>query len=256
MRALLVFFAITFAVTWTSWYATGGVDSARDLVLVYLGIFAPGIVALLMTPAADRKRLLGRLFAWRADWRLYAFAIGFMIAIKLAVAVIHRIAFDAWPRFGDTPVLLMFASTIVSTVLLGQAGEELGWRGYALPRLAAHLGFPLAGLLLGVIWALWHLPLFFIAGTTTTGQSFPLYTLQVTALSVAIAWLYVKSGGSLLLTMLMHAAVNNTKDVVPSMVAGATDAFALSSSAVAWLTVGLLWICAASLSTHHVSSRA
>ena len=84
-----------------------------------------------------------------------------------------------------------------------------------------------------------------VSGTTTTGQSFPLYTLQVTAMSVAIAWLYVKSGGSLLLTMLMHAAVNNTKDIVPSMVAGAADAFALSTSTVAWLTVGMLWICAA-----------
>jgi membrane protease YdiL (CAAX protease family) len=125
-----------------------------------------------------------------------------------------------------------------------QAGEEIGWRGYALPRLAARLGLGRASVLLGVIWASWHLPLFFIAGTDTTGQSFPLYLLQVTGLSVAIGWLYGHTGGSLLLVMLMHSAVNNTKDIVPSAVPGATDAWALSPSLVAWLTVTLLWLCA------------
>ena len=60
-----------------------------------------------------------------------------------------------------------------------------------------------------------------------------------------MAWLYWRTGGSLLLVMLLHAAVNNTKDIVPSAVPGATNPFALSTSLVAWLTVALLWICAA-----------
>ena len=66
--------------------------------------------------------------------------------------------------------------------------------------------------------------------------------LQVTAISVAIAWLYARTGGSLLLPMLMHAAVNNSKDIVPSATPGATNTFGLSASLVAWLTVALLWI--------------
>jgi hypothetical protein len=69
--------------------------------------------------------------------------------------------------------------------------------------------------------------------------------LQVTALSVAMAWLYAHTDGSLLLVMLMHAAGNNSKDIVPSAVPGATNTFGLSASPVAWLTVTLLWICAA-----------
>lgn len=60
-----------------------------------------------------------------------------------------------------------------------------------------------------------------------------------------MAWLYWRTEGSLLLVMLMHAAVNNTKDIVPSAVAGATNPFALSTSLAAWLTVALLWIGAA-----------
>jgi membrane protease YdiL (CAAX protease family) len=91
------------------------------------------------------------------------------------------------------------------------------------------------------------LPLFFNpAGGDTYGQSFPLYLLQVTAVSVAMAWLYWRTGGSLLLVMLFHAAVNNTKDIVPSAVPGATNPVSLNASLVGWLTVALLWICAAS----------
>jgi membrane protease YdiL (CAAX protease family) len=97
---------------------------------------------------------------------------------------------------------------------------------------------------LGVLWAGWHLPLFFVPGADTFGQSFPVYLLQVTALSVAMAWLYANTRGSLLPVMLMHAAVNNTKDIVPSAELHATNPWALSHSAVAWLTVTGLWLCA------------
>jgi hypothetical protein len=62
---------------------------------------------------------------------------------------------------------------------------------------------------------------------------------------VAMGWLYLHTKGSLLLAMLMHSAVNQSKDLVPSAVTGATDPFALSGSLVAWLTVAFLWICAA-----------
>ena len=71
-----------------------------------------------------------------------------------------------------------------------------------------------------------------------------MFLLQVTALSVAMAWLYGHTHGSLLLVMLMHSAVNQTKDIVPSAVPGATNPLAPSGSPVAWLTLALLWICA------------
>ena len=88
------------------------------------------------------------------------------------------------------------------------------------------------------------MPFFFIPAGDIYGQSFPLYLLQVTAVSVAMAWLYWRTGGSLLLVMLFHAAVNNTKDIVPSAVPGATNSLSFNASLVGWLTVALLWICA------------
>ena len=243
-----LFFLLTLALTWASWLAAMSLPALR-LPLLYLGIFAPAIVALSLTARSDGRAgvaaLLRRLFEWRVGARWYLFAFGYIAAIKLTVAVIHRLGTGAWPRFGDEPWPLMIGATIFSVVAGGQTGEEIGWRGYALPRLAARFGFGGASVILGVIWACWHLPLFFFPGSDIKGQSFPLYLLQVTAMSVAIAWLYVHAKGSLLLTMLMHAAVNNTKDIVPSAVPGATDPWALSTSLVAWLTVALLWLCAA-----------
>jgi membrane protease YdiL (CAAX protease family) len=240
------FFATTFAITWSCWYASTAITTPwlRGAVFL-LGVFTPGLVALVFSGRAGALAILARLFQWQTGLRWYVLALGYIFTIKLVVALLYRVFTGTWPRFGDESIVIMFAATILSTVVLGQAGEEIGWRGFALPRMAERLGIGGASVLLGMIWACWHLPLFFIAGTTTTGQSFPLYFLQVTAMSVALAWLYERTGGSLLLTMLMHAAVNNTKDIVPSAVPGATDPFALSTSPVAWMTVALLRICAA-----------
>ncbi len=215
--------------------------------LYLLGVFAPSLVALALTARTDGRAgtlaLLRRTVKWSVGARWYVFAIGYMAAIKLAVALLLRIATGAWPAFGQEPLYIMAIAIPFSTPV--QAGEEIGWRGYALPRLSARLGLSGASVALGVIWACWHLPFFFISGTDKSGQSFPVYLLGVTGLSVAMAWLYWRTNGSLLLTMLMHAAVNNTKDIVPSAVSGATNAFSLSSSRVAWLSVAILWICAA-----------
>jgi membrane protease YdiL (CAAX protease family) len=253
--SLLIFFALTYAVTWTifigvaklsgSGWATVPTGIRQSLLLP--GVFAPALVAIAMTARAEGsagvRALLNRVVQWRVGLRWFVFAAGYMAAIKLTVALVHRIAAGAWPRFGDVPWYIIPVAIVTSTPF--QSGEEIGWRGYALPRLAARFGFARASILLGLIWACWHLPLFFIPAADTYGQSFIVYVLQVTAISVAMAWLYAGTRGSLLLTMVMHAAINNSKDIVPSAVPGAMNPFGLSTSLVAWLTVALLWVCAA-----------
>jgi hypothetical protein len=253
LRDLLAFFAITFAVTWGCWYGVAAVSggtlrlSGAGMPLFYLGVFAPSLVALGLSARragpAGARALLGRVFQGPGRARWAVFAVGYMAAIKLTVALIHRLATGVWPSFGAEAWYLVIAAIPISTPV--QAGEEIGWRGFALPRMAGRMGLGPASLVLGVIWAAWHLPLFFIPGADTTGQSFPLYLLQATAVSVAMGWLYGHTRGSLLTVMLLHAAVNNTKDIVPSYVPGATNALAPSTSLTAWLTVALLWLCAA-----------
>lgn len=254
---LLKFFSFTYVVAWICWAASraispgtpGEVPALAILArwVFLLGVFAPGLVALALTERAGgrvaTRALLGRVLKWDVGAGWYVFAIGYIPVIKLMVALVHRLATGEWPRFGQEPLYVMAAALVVSTWV--QAGEEIGWRGYALPRLSERVGLGPASIILGILWATWHLPLFFFPGSDILRQSFPLYLLQVTALSVAMAWLYWRTGGSLLLVMLMHAAVNNLKDIVPSAVPDATNAFGLSASLVGWLTVAFLWIGAA-----------
>ena len=166
-----------------------------------------------------------------------------MAAIKLVVALVLRVMIGSWPHFGADPWYVIAVAIIISTPV--QAGEEIGWRGYALPNLAKRFGFARASLVLGVLWAGWHLPIFFIQGADKYGQSFPVYLLQVTALSVAATWLYVHTNGSLLPVMLMHSAVNQSVGIVSSLTTGAKNPFAITATPAAWLTVALLWIAAA-----------
>jgi membrane protease YdiL (CAAX protease family) len=253
MAELAVFTVLTFAATWAAWLVSAHLAVLPGFGLggpvFLLGVFAPAIIALSLTARRGGRAAVGRLLArigrWNVDGRLYMFAMFYMVGTKLIAAAIQRFATGTWPRFGDTPLPLMFGAIVVSMWV--QAGEEIGWRGFALPRLAKRIGLAWASLVVGVVWALWHLPLFFLAGSGSTGQSFPLYLLHVTALSVAMAWLYWRSAGSLLLVMLMHASVNNTTNVVPAALPNAADPFAVRGSFVAWATVAVSWALAAVL---------
>ena len=175
--------------------------------------------------------------------RLYVFAVGYMAAAKLMVALVHRVTTGAWPRFWGEAWYIMVAAIVISTWV--QAGEEIGWRGHALPRLAARLGLARASLALGVSWAVWHLPLFYLHGAATYGQSFVAYLLQVSAISVAMAWLYWRTDGSLLLVMLVHASINNTLGIVPTVPRTPGNPWWPSASLISWLGVAVLWTMAA-----------
>jgi hypothetical protein len=248
---VVVYFVLTFGTAWLLWVAGSMLlpdASAGVRAFLFLpGTFAPGIVALSLSSrapdAAGARALLARVVHWQGHATWIAFAVGYMASVKLLAAVAHRLVEGAWPAFGQTPLLVLVGAVILSTPF--QAGEEIGWRGYALPRLSSRLGLGPASLLLGIVWACWHLPLFYIAGTDLTGQPFPVFLLSVTAVSVPMAYLYAKTGESLLAVMLMHSAINNTTGIVPASVVEPTSPMTLGATPVAWLTAGILWIGAA-----------
>ena len=247
MRDLLKFFVLTYAVTWACFITVAAAipaNTALGYSLVLLGAYAPSFVAVLLTALREKENgiraLLRHVIQWDVGARWYVFAAFYIVAVKLAVALLLRASTGQWPRFGTTPWYVIPLAVAFSTPF--QAGEEIGWRGYALPRLADSIGLRWASILLGVIWAVWHLPQFFIREGDTYGQPFLVFALQVIAISVALAWLWNGTRGSLLLPMLLHSAVNNSKDIVPSATPGANNTFGVHASPVAWLTLVLLWI--------------
>ena len=245
-RTLILFFVLAYAITWTLFITVAVAIPARTApgyALVLAGAYAPGIVALLLTAWKEGtqgvRALVGRILVADVSARYYLFAVSYMVSIKLTAAALHRAMLGTWPRFGHESLLLMPLAVAFSTPF--QAGEEVGWRGFALPRLAARFGLARASLVLGAIWAFWHLPQFYIADADSYHQPFIVWGAQVVAMSVAFAWLYAKTGGSLLLVMLLHSAINNTKDIVPAGAAPPPGVFSLHAPAISWLTLGLLW---------------
>ena len=244
------FFALTYILSWL-WFGTavyilrctGSSPAGAGSFLFLPGVFMPGLVAIALTARSEGRagvsRLLCGIVQWRVNLWLYVFAIGYMLAIKLASAGIYRIAFGEWPTFTIVPWYLIVLAVLVSTPV--QAGEEIGWRGYALPRLTKRFGLSLASIILGIIWAAWHLPFFYISGADNTGQSFPVYLIAVTAISVAMGWLYWQTNQSLLLTMLMHASIDNTAGIISSPIpATVSSPLTLTHAPLPWITAALL----------------
>ena len=257
---LLAYFGLVYAVTWSAFIlaaASSGsftlgvpVPAALKWPLLLLGAFAPSAVATWLTArrgGRDAVRaLLRRLLEWRVGAQWFAFALLFLVTLKLAAALIVRLTSGTWPAFGSFPPWYqVLVVSLLAMVLGGPLGEEVGWRGYALPRLQSLLGERAASVMLGALWALWHWPVFFIPGLDQYGQPFIPYALYVTGLSVAFAWLYRNTRGSLLLAVVMHTAVNQTKDVVVTRLpAGGPGALSLAYTPVGWAFLGLIWACA------------
>jgi membrane protease YdiL (CAAX protease family) len=110
---------------------------------------------------------------------------------------LERLALKPWSQL--IPLFL--------TMIIGGGLEELGWRGVAQPELERRLSRAAAALVVGVVWALWHLPLFYLPGVGQYGTSFAIFALQVVGLAFILAWLYAATR-SILFCVIFHAATN------------------------------------------------
>ena len=198
---LIAFFVLAYALTWP----------LIPLVSVsplwgFPALFGPATAAIIVAAVADGrtglKDLLGRVVRWRVGARWYAVALGLPVILALAAAGLHlALGARSSIEFGGLSVL-----NFVVFVLI--VGEELGWRGYALPRLLARRSALAASLILGVLWGLWHLPTFFVPGAPQHGLPITAFLLLTMAYSVLFTWIYLHTGGSVLIATLFHGAIN------------------------------------------------
>jgi hypothetical protein len=122
----------------------------------------------------------------------------------LAFALIYNLFGGESPGIDPSltvPILLYY---LLFTFLSGPLSEETGWRGFALPRLQSRFGALTSSIILGLIWALWHLPLYFIEERLALYIFIPL----VLVISILMTWVYNNSRGSLILTVIMHFSFN------------------------------------------------
>ena len=98
-------------------------------------------------------------------------------------------------------------------VLGGPLQEEFGWRGYALDRLQARYSALIASILLGIIWASWHLPLFFIAGSAQQGIELSFYHVSLIGIAIIMTWFHNNTKASILTALLAHALINSISEL-------------------------------------------
>ena len=231
---LVAFFVVAFGFSWSFWIPSavfGGGDEigVADKTLLYAGIPGPFVAACLLLYIG------GPIAAFRDFWRriyeVERLAPRWLAAVLLIYPMLTVLAVGLdWISGGplpDTekltkllfdPILLL--ASIGYLFLLGPLPEEPGWRGYALDRLLVHCGAVTASIWLGILWAFWHMPLFFVTGSYQHGigfgtQAFWLFNLTAVSASILMTWVYQHSERSIFSAILFHAVINFTRDVVP-----------------------------------------
>jgi uncharacterized protein len=249
-KQLGAFVVLTFAISWAIWLAmvagSVSIETTPGLVLNVMATAGPSIAALILAIAMGRgelRRLLdgfspGRVAA--ARWALVALILPLaMIAVAIAFSV--GVFGAAVPVVTIAVVTALVVEFVRVLFLGGPLEEELGWRGFALPRLQATRSAFSASVLLGAVWGVWHIPLYFVSGTgqqetaVSAGPEFAIgaFVVWTIGLSILFTWLFNRTRGSLIVVMLFHAAVN-LGAFLPGAV-GSTGAASFLYALVTWI---------------------
>lgn len=219
-RETIAFFILTISISWALWipYAAEVFGSQGLATLFFFaGAFGPLLSAGVVTwmTGESLREWASQILVWRVRPRWYVIALGLPVVFS---PVPLTIAFVALGNPIDLSVFLqripLVLLGIVFTFFVGGGQEELGWRGFALPRLQRSYGPLSASVVIGVVWAIWHVPLYFTAWNKSQ-PSFPAYLIALIGLSILFAWLYNNTRGSVFLTMVMHASFNNVGGLIP-----------------------------------------
>jgi CAAX protease family protein len=258
----LRYFVLAFAFTWFFWGL--GVLGERGFIptlsgFTVIGTFGPMVAAVILTARvggrAEVRSLLGRIVRWQVAPVWYGVAILGPFVLTLAAIALHVALGGQTPGLGALigalPTVVFVSVYMLIFVALG---EEVGWRGYALPALQARHGAFVASVMLGAMWALWHMPQFFNPATLYSDLPFVLFLAYLIPFSVLITWVFNSTGGSLLMAMLVHAVMNASTQlwkVLPEYSGGpgsmsAADAAVATVHANLMLTV-VLWVAAVSV---------
>jgi membrane protease YdiL (CAAX protease family) len=185
-----------------------------------LGALSSSLAGIVLVLIEGRKgglrELLGRGLIWRVGIQWWIFALFFMIVPSVvSLYLYHLLGGPAVEWNGLQPLYTVVPMLIFLTIAAG-IGEEFGWRGFLLPRLQSRHSALVSGLIVGVAWATWHVPMFFIKGTSQYEQRFAAgllpavlgYAVFVIAQSVQFTWLFNNTKGSVLLAAVFHGASN------------------------------------------------
>jgi uncharacterized protein len=191
----------------------GGIDPQ---LMLYVAAYSPTLVAIALTAIIGGKAGLGRLFfsvfRWRVGISGWLIAILGIPGVWLGVAILRHFTTGAaipWASWYRSFPLLLFSMYLFTDT--GGLGEETGWRGYAMPRLLEGFTPAMSGLIVGFFFGIWHLPGWFLTGLGGhfAQMDFAMFVGFTMVLSVIMAYLYVRTGGSVLLAGILPHMIGN-----------------------------------------------
>jgi membrane protease YdiL (CAAX protease family) len=188
------------------------------ITLFIIGGFVPSLLAIFLTwkkEGMNGLRLLGRrILKFRLGWRWYMFTFLVVITGTAGQLIINKLLGNT---FNGTLFLTQLGS-FLPLLILGPLSEEIGWRGYALPRLQTRWNALISSLIVGLVWGLWHLPLFMMVGTPQHELKIPFigFLIGVMASSVLYTCLYNNTKKSLWSAILFHWLYTYAIQVVSS----------------------------------------
>jgi membrane protease YdiL (CAAX protease family) len=192
-------------------------DSMFLLVAAYSASLAGVILTAIVSGKAGLREMFRRLLIWRAGIGWWAFALFAFALMYLGGLVLAALFSGSTLKLNLTQPLYMIIPMIILQFFFDSGlGEELGWRGFLLPRLQARYSALVSSIIVGIVWGLWHLPLFMLEGMSPTyemGQAFGIvpallgYTVFVVVpYAILFTWVYNNTKGSLLLAFVFHAS--------------------------------------------------
>jgi uncharacterized protein len=212
---LIWFFALSYVVSWPAW-----VLETKDITwAAFPGYFGPAIAALAIIAITQGKyglkKILTKIYLWRVPVRWYLIAI-FLPIGSVLLAVVFQLLNGGentirWVEF--TPRLSTLALGFIGLSLYGifvAAGEEIGWRGYALPGMFKQYNPLVASILVGIFWGFWHLPLRWLYTSDSNLTDALFYGFGIDAAAIIYTWLYLNTRGSILIASLFHAVYDVT----------------------------------------------
>lgn len=254
---LLAYFILTYAITWLftiplayCWNTFLGETFVWWLIFFLPGAYGPTIAALIITRILKGKsgvrHLLRRLLIWRVHWQWYLAVILLPLLWVLAGMFLSQ-GMNAFAEFRPLELLTAFPLWFLVALPFGPLAEELGWRGFALPRLQEHYSPLISSLILGVIWTFWHTPMFWFAGAAIPSfmdlslYSVGLYLLRMLPLAILFTLIFNHTRGSVLIAILFHTTYNASENIIFSAIPEPSDAFQLE---VYYWTLALIWFLA------------
>ena len=259
---ILSYFAITFLISWGGIFILGypyGMPSTNEqfqalwtaVVLPYF--LGPALAGLLMNVIiggrAGLRELRDRLFKWRIGLKWYAIAL---LAAPLIVtpllfifSLYSPVFFFFFVTSADKVTAIM--TGIVTGVLFGGFMEELGWTGFAVPVLLKRFSTFKTALIIGILHGVWHFPVKILISGPLGLSPFLAVDLitavvNLTGWRILMVWIYNRTGGSLLATMLMHASLTGSTLFIlaPTATGGSLVVYNLAAAATVWIVVAAI----------------